>query len=99
MVSLLVCYYIAKCQEEKTISFISYHNYLTTTQIGVYQFYDELLRTFTKAYDKINIDFNVMKHRNVTTINFTEVFMEKTHWNIHLKISQNKFQPTKTPDL
>lgn len=52
-------------------------NCLTTTQIGVYQFYEELLRTFTKAYDKINIDLNVMKDNNVTNLNFTDTIYGK----------------------
>lgn len=69
--SLLVCSNGAKSQEKETISFISYQNYLPTPQIGVYQFYEKLLRAFPKSYGRINIDFNVMKDSSVTKLNFT----------------------------
>ncbi|MEN5059019.1 hypothetical protein [Sphingobacterium kitahiroshimense] len=67
--SLLALSFIAKSQEDKEVIFISYENFLPTPKIGVYKFYEKLLKAFPHANGRIIIEFSVMKDSSVLDLN------------------------------
>jgi len=68
--SFLTFNYRAKSQEDKEFIFISYENFLPTPKIGVYKFYEELLKAFPKANGRIIIEFSAMKDSSVLEIKY-----------------------------